>query len=42
MASPKPSPQQGGTQTPTQQQGQSVPPVAQQRTQPIFKDWASI
>ncbi|MEI2686887.1 MAG: hypothetical protein V9G14_12165 [Cypionkella sp.] len=42
MASPKPSPQQGGTQTPTQQQGQSVPPVAQQGTQPIFKDWASI
>ncbi len=41
MASTKPSPQQGGTQTPTQQQGQSAPPSPQQG-KPIFKDWASI
>jgi len=39
-----PSPQQGGSTSPSQQQAQSGSAPAQQQggQQPIFRDWASI
>jgi hypothetical protein len=39
---PKPAPQQGGTATPAQQQGQSGPTPAPQQGTPVIRDWASI
>lgn len=43
MANSKPSAQQGGSNTPSQQQGQSQQGSSQQQGQtPVIRDWASI
>lgn len=41
IPTPQGTPQQSGSQTPGQQQGQSSCP-SQQAGQPVFRDWASI
>ncbi len=41
MATQTPA-QQGGSQPPAQQQGQTGTPAPQQGSQPVFRDWAAI